>query len=155
MPGCQLSSPPIQKALFQFHTKPLISPFQKFQRHKTSRGREHCKCSFYQHPEPKSTKHSVSASCVLLASGTHTHKTRTQPATAQTSPTSAPTKSPELFNSELEPGSSPAERQAALGKYRENVLSNKTLQTGLKRNTWERFSFFPRNCFLTGFRKNN
>lgn len=134
--GASSAVHPYKKLYFSFTQNHSSPPFRNSNGTKTSRGREHCKRSFYKHPEPTSTKHSVCASCVLLGLGTHTHtQTHTEPATAQTSPTSAPTKSPELLNSKLEPGSSPAERQAALGKHRENVLSNKTLQTGLKCNT--------------------
>lgn len=85
---------------------------------------------------PRAQKHQMLGFCQLCAAAFgHSHSKHTQAATAQTSPTSAPTKSTELFISELEPAPSPAEKQAALEKYKENLLRSRTLQTGLKYST--------------------
>lgn len=130
--GASSALHPYKKLYFSFTQNHWSPPFRNSNGTKPAGEGNTANVHFTNTPSPRApnTQFLPAVCCWLRA---HTHKTHTQPATAQTSPTSAPTKSPELFNSELEPGSSPAERQAALGKYRENVLSNKTLQTGLKR----------------------
>lgn len=72
--GASSAVHPYKKLYFSFTQNHSSPPFRNSNGTKTSRGREHCKRSFYKHPEPTSTKRSVCASCVLLGLGTHTHK---------------------------------------------------------------------------------
>lgn len=142
------------KSIISVLHKTIDLPFEKFQRHKTKAGKEHWKCSFCKHPEPKSTKHSVSASCVLLPLGTHTQNTHRQ-LQLKLLPPLHPKKaqSCSIPNWSLHPA--PLRNRLLLENTGKTCSGTEHCKQGENAALEKDLIFFPRNCLLAGFRNNN